>query len=143
MATYRSYDRPVTPDHGDEKTLAEQPDCGKQVCHTLRAEGGSLKNWQPFFEAGLEYGDFLRNHGLAAHRQRWKAAFDQVTLTTDQTALLIGFARQTSLPSLAGARCGDWANQYPIRHGLTEALFRRFGVLTFRRFLTSAPTSIA
>jgi hypothetical protein len=71
-------------------------------------------NWQPFFEAGLGYEDFLGAHGSATHRQRWKAVFDQVALTADQTALLAGFARQMNLLCLAGAWCGDCANQCPI-----------------------------
>jgi hypothetical protein len=66
------------------------------------------------FQAGLPYADFLARHGSEADRQRWRQAHERITLTTAQRELLGRFRRQMNVLCLAGAWCGDCANQCPI-----------------------------
>ncbi|HXG09259.1 MAG TPA: thioredoxin family protein [Gemmataceae bacterium] len=66
------------------------------------------------FEQGLSYADFLARHGTDAQRQRWRQVYEQVTLTPAQRDLLGSFCRTMNVLCLAGAWCGDCANQCPI-----------------------------
>jgi thiol-disulfide isomerase/thioredoxin len=66
------------------------------------------------FADGLPFQEFLARYGTAAHRERWKHTFDQVSLTPAQIELLASFTRTTHVLVLAGAWCGDCANQCPI-----------------------------
>lgn len=73
------------------------------------------------FASGLDYSAFLATHGSDAHRQRWQAVRDQVTLTDGQRTLLGRFTRRMPVLCLAGAWCGDCANQCPIFDRFAEA----------------------
>lgn len=66
------------------------------------------------FSQGLAYDDFLSTHGTDADRTRWDRTRTAVRLTEDQTRLLAKFTRTTNVLVLAGAWCGDCANQCPI-----------------------------
>lgn len=63
---------------------------------------------------GLSYADFLAKYGTDEQRRRWDAVYAQVTLTTEQTALLKSFRRQMIVPVIAGTWCGDCVQQCPI-----------------------------
>jgi hypothetical protein len=66
------------------------------------------------FDAGLSYGDFLARYGSDEHRRRWAAVHEAVRLSGAQRELLAGFVREMKVLCLAGAWCGDCANQCPI-----------------------------
>ena len=66
------------------------------------------------FSDGLEYTDFLDQHGTAAHRERWAACHQQIALSAEQRELLGSFVREMKVLVLAGAWCGDCVNQCPI-----------------------------
>lgn len=78
------------------------------------------------FEAALPLSGFLAKHGTDAHRNRWKLATEQTTLTDDQRKLLGTFTRRTNVLVLAGAWCGDCSSQCPI----------------FERFAAAAPVIV-
>lgn len=80
-------------------------------------------NLFPKFEAGLPLAEFLAKYGTDAHRQRWKSAAEETSLTDAQRKLLGTFTRRTNVLVLAGAWCGDCSSQCPI----------------FERFAESAP----
>lgn len=71
-------------------------------------------NYQAKFAAGLPYEEFLQRHGSPQHRDRWAGIHQQVKLSQPQQALLAGFVREMKVLVLAGAWCGDCANQCPI-----------------------------
>lgn len=71
-------------------------------------------DWQKLFKAGHGYGAFLETHGSPSHRDRWASVHERVKLTPEQKALLAGFSRRMNVLCLAGAWCGDCANQCPI-----------------------------
>jgi thiol-disulfide isomerase/thioredoxin len=73
------------------------------------------------FAQGLRYDDFLSRHGTDAHRARWRGVHDQVALTGAQRELLGSFTRAMPVLCLAGAWCGDCANQCPIFARFAEA----------------------
>lgn len=73
------------------------------------------------FAAGLPYAEFLARHGSPAHRTRWQQLYDLVALTDAQRELLRAFTRTTNVLVLAGAWCGDCANQCPIFERFAEA----------------------
>lgn len=66
------------------------------------------------FAPGLAYPNFLAKHGTEAHQQRWRQVHDQVKLSDAQRQLLGAFKRPMKVLCLAGAWCGDCANQCPI-----------------------------
>jgi hypothetical protein len=76
-------------------------------------------NWN----AAISYAEFLEKYGTASDRGRWQQVFDRVALSADQVKLLGSFTREMKVMCLAGAWCGDCANQCPI----------------FARFALSAP----
>ena len=55
------------------------------------------------FEAALPLSEFLAKHGTDAHRNRWKFATEQTTLTDAQRKLLGTFTRRTNVLVLARA----------------------------------------
>lgn len=69
---------------------------------------------------GQPYGDFLARHASPDQKERWRGVHDQVELTRAQRELLSSFRRSMHVLCLAGAWCGDCANQCPI--------FERFAV---------------
>jgi thiol-disulfide isomerase/thioredoxin len=66
------------------------------------------------FNDGLTYTDFLNQYGSAQHRDRWAGIHAQVQLSAVQQELLASFGRDMKVLVLAGAWCGDCANQCPI-----------------------------
>ncbi len=78
-------------------------------------------DWREEFKAGLSYQDFLSAYGTPEHRDRWQAVYEQVTLRDRQLSLLSGFIRQMNVLCLAGAWCGDCAEQCPIFQRFAEA----------------------
>lgn len=78
-------------------------------------------SWQESYQAALPYREFLQRYGTDAHRERWQSAYDRVTLTRPQEALLRGFVRQIHLLCLAGTWCGDCVRDGPILQRIAEA----------------------
>jgi hypothetical protein len=74
------------------------------------------------YQLALPYHEFLKRYGTDVHQARWKQLHEQVTLTAAQKALLQSFKRTMPALCLAGAWCGDCANQCPI--------FERFAAVT-------------
>ena len=73
------------------------------------------------FAQALPYAEFMARHGNPGYDARWRRTFEQVTLTPAQRELLGRFTRQTNVLVLAGAWCGDCANQCPIFDRFAEA----------------------
>jgi hypothetical protein len=63
---------------------------------------------------GLDYRSFLDRHGTEDQRRRWEGVHAQVRLSDADRSLLAGFRRDMKVFCLAGAWCGDCANQCPI-----------------------------
>ncbi len=74
-----------------------------------------------FFHAALPYDDFFAKFGSPGDKDRWDRTRAAVVLTDPQKQLLAAFKRQTNLLVLAGAWCGDCANQCPILERFAEA----------------------
>jgi thiol-disulfide isomerase/thioredoxin len=70
---------------------------------------------------GLSYSDFLAKYGKPNDLTRWQKTYDQTNLSPAQKELLAGFKRQMPVLCLAGAWCGDCANQCPIFARFAEA----------------------
>jgi len=66
------------------------------------------------FDAGLGYHDYLHKYGTEEQRRRWQAVHERVALAPEQKQLLAGFIREMKVFCVAGAWCGDCANQCPI-----------------------------
>jgi hypothetical protein len=66
------------------------------------------------FQQGLSYSDFLARYANEGQKQRWRQVHEQVGLTATQRQLLGSFQRGMNVLCLAGAWCGDCANQCPI-----------------------------
>lgn len=60
------------------------------------------------------YDDFFAQHGTPQDRIRWDAVKHRVHLTEEQTGLLKTFKRTMKVLVLAGAWCGDCADNAPI-----------------------------
>src|SRR5437868_5033577 len=73
------------------------------------------------FAEALPYADFMARHGSPAYADRWRATFEQVTLTPAQRDLLGQFRRETNVLVLSGAWCGDCSGQCPIFDRFAEA----------------------
>jgi len=73
-----------------------------------------VANYREVFEEGLPYADFLQKYGTAGQRQRWDQVRQLVQLTDSQKQLLQSFRREMKVFCLAGAWCGDCAEQCPI-----------------------------
>lgn len=71
-------------------------------------------NFQPKFESGLTYEEFLQQYGSDNDRQRWTAAHVAIALTAEQSELLSNFTREMKVLVMAGAWCGDCVSQCPI-----------------------------
>ncbi len=72
------------------------------------------------FDAALPYADFLAQFGTPADRGRWDAVRAAVVLSEDQRAVLAAFKRRTPVLVLAGAWCGDCADNCPIFERFAE-----------------------
>src|SRR6476469_9107799 len=70
-------------------------------------------DWPSVFAEALPYADFLDRHATPVQRGRWEALHARFLLTSEQAALLGGFARRMPVLCLAGAWCGDCINQCP------------------------------
>jgi len=66
------------------------------------------------FQQGLAYQEFISRYANDAQKQRWRQAYEPVSLTPAQRQLLSAFRRQMNVVCLAGAWCGDCINQCPI-----------------------------
>jgi hypothetical protein len=66
------------------------------------------------YDFGLLYDDFFSQHGTPQDRTRWDAVKQRVQITQEQTRLLTTFKRTMKVLVLAGAWCGDCANNAPI-----------------------------
>jgi hypothetical protein len=66
------------------------------------------------YDAALSYDDFLTRHGTPQDRTRWDVVKQRVHLTEEQIRLLKTFNRTMKVMVLAGAWCGDCANNVPI-----------------------------
>lgn len=66
------------------------------------------------FPSAQPYADFLASFGTPADKARWDRTRAAVALTGDQQKLLAAFTRETNVLVLAGAWCGDCANNCPI-----------------------------
>src|SRR5436305_2712598 len=73
------------------------------------------------FADALPYADFMSKYGNDAYEAKWRATYDQVTLTPAQRELLGKFKREMNVLVLAGAWCGDCAGQCPIFERFAEA----------------------
>ncbi len=77
-------------------------------------------DWRAVFEQSLPYDAYLEAHGTEAHRARWQRVYERVSLTAEQKELVAGFVRRMNVLVLAGAWCGDCANQCPILQRIAE-----------------------
>src|SRR5947208_3270393 len=83
--------------------------------------GGFTMSLFDKFALGLPYAEFLARHGTAAHQDRWRQMSERFALTDEQRSLLKSFTRTTNVLVLAGAWCGDCANQCPAFQHFAEA----------------------
>src|SRR3954471_21730528 len=90
------------------------------ILHSSFPAGGVMSLFDKFSKA-LPYTEFMARYGHAAYAAKWKATFDQVTLTPAQRELLGKFKRETPVLVLAGAWCGDCSSQCPIFDRFAEA----------------------
>ena len=81
-------------------------------------------DWEALYRAALPYADFLQRYGTEAHRQRWSAMYERITLTPAQRELLAGFQRQMHLLCLAGAWCGDCVREGAVLQRIAEGSSR-------------------
>jgi hypothetical protein len=72
------------------------------------------------FDQALPYDAFLAKFGQPADKPRWDRVRESIKLTDQQQALLKRFTRTTKILVLAGAWCGDCANQCPILERFAE-----------------------
>jgi hypothetical protein len=70
-------------------------------------------DWLNVFAEALPYTEFLDRHATPVQRARWDAMHARFRLTAAQAELLGGFVRRMPVLCLAGAWCGDCANQCP------------------------------
>lgn len=69
---------------------------------------------------GLSYANFLGKYGSPSDQARWQYNLNQIVLTPEQHRLLKSFRRRMPVLCLAGAWCGDCANQCPIFERFSE-----------------------
>ena len=77
-------------------------------------------NIAEYYESGLKYKEFLDQYASEGDRSRWRQVYEQTKLSPEQETLLGTFAREMHVLCLAGAWCGDCAEQCPI-FGVFEA----------------------
>lgn len=77
-------------------------------------------DWQAVCNRAVSYEDFLAR-GTEEQRRRWAQVDERVHLTIAQRQLLDGFEREMHIFCLAGAWCGDCANQVPILRHIASA----------------------
>ncbi len=80
-----------------------------------------MYDWSPIFQEALPYDTFLERYATPAQRSRWEAVHARIQLTDDQKTLLAGFKRRMPVLCLAGAWCGDCANQCPAFERIAAA----------------------
>ncbi len=73
-----------------------------------------MVEWSKVFAEALPYGSFLDQYASPGQRSRWDAMHGRFALSTEQQALLGGFARRMPVLCLCGAWCGDCINQCPV-----------------------------
>src|SRR5436309_4836654 len=73
------------------------------------------------FADALPLPAFLAKYGTPADHAKWERAKAATAITDAQRLLLGRFTRQTNVLVLAGAWCGDCANQCPIFDRFAEA----------------------
>jgi thiol-disulfide isomerase/thioredoxin len=73
------------------------------------------------YHQGMPYGDFLNRYASEAQKQRWQQARERVKLSPEQRSLLAAFGRRMPVLCLAGAWCGDCAQQCPIFEAFAAA----------------------
>lgn len=73
------------------------------------------------WESGLSYDEFLEKHGTPEQARRWETILSATGLEPEQTKLLGAFTRKMQVLCLAGAWCGDCAEQCPILRRFAEA----------------------
>ncbi len=73
------------------------------------------------FARAVPYQEFLTRYATPEQRERWKKAYDAVTLTVEQKELLKGFRRRMPVLCVAGAWCGDCVSACTILHRIAEA----------------------
>lgn len=78
-------------------------------------------NIADYYECGLSYADYLNKYGTDGDRNRWQHVYAQTPLETGQEALLNSFVREMHILCMAGAWCGDCAEQCPIFTVFEEA----------------------
>ncbi len=78
-------------------------------------------DWRAVCARALSYEDFLVRHGTDEQRRRWAQVDERVGLTPAQSKLLEGFGREMHVFCLAGAWCGDCANQVPMLRQIAAA----------------------
>ena len=78
-------------------------------------------DWTPIFQEAVTYEAFLESRGTPAQRSRWEAVHARIQLNDDQKTLLGGFKRRMPVLCLAGAWCGDCANQCPAFDHIARA----------------------
>jgi thiol-disulfide isomerase/thioredoxin len=72
------------------------------------------------FSSALPYDAFLSHFGTPADRENWDRVRAATELTAEQKTLLGTFVRNAPVLVLAGAWCGDCANQCPIFERFAE-----------------------
>lgn len=73
-----------------------------------------MTDFAQHFSQALPYDEFLNKYGSDAHRSRWAAMRDRISLTDAQNQLLASFKREMKVLVMAGAWCGDCVEQCPI-----------------------------
>ena len=77
-------------------------------------------NIADYYDSGFKYNDFLNQYASEGDRDRWQQVYEQTKLSPEQAGLLGSFVREMHVLCLAGAWCGDCAEQCPI-FGVFEA----------------------
>jgi hypothetical protein len=85
------------------------------------------------FQRGLEYIPFLDRYANPAQRQRWDQVRNRVKLNESQRELLSTFGREMKVLCVAGAWCGDCAEQCPIFAAFADEC-PRIGLRFFDRY---------
>ena len=73
-----------------------------------------------YYESGFQYNEFLNQYASEGDRDRWRQVYEQTELSPEQKELLGSFVRRMHVLCMAGAWCGDCAEQCPI-FGVFEA----------------------
>ena len=66
------------------------------------------------YAAGLRYEAFLAEYGSESDCRRWQRIYEQTQLLAEQQLRLESFVREMHILCMAGAWCGDCAEQCPV-----------------------------